>query len=178
MALCPRHRRSTATATAIVLAATLLTIAVAATAIGATNGKPPHLQGRFPVTATITASNFKGVRNGTHSADVYTFTSHCKIGTCKTVTLVRQGGTANRHYRSTLRRTASNIYVGTEGPYPYPCPGRPGGSKSKFTAKHTIRITAAYRTGRVAAFDGSSKYTITGCPVGRFVNYRLRAQRR
>ena len=58
-----------------------------------------------------------------------------------------------------------------------PRPAR-AAATSKFTAKHTIRITAAYRTGRVAAFDGSSKYTITGCPVGRFVNYRLRAQRR
>jgi hypothetical protein len=158
----------------VLSAAISVPLAVAAPIVLA--GHPARLSGRFSVQATITANNFKGVKKGTKSKDVYTFTATCKAGACAAVKLVRAGGTSKKHYRSTLKRTPAGTYTGTEGPIAYPCPTASGEGAATFTAKHTIKVTKSSKTGKATAFTGTSKYAIHNCSVGTFVNYTLKGK--
>jgi hypothetical protein len=131
-------------------------------------GSGPRLDGKFNVDATIKGNDF-GIAEGTETTDVFKFTSTCESGGCKKVKLDRKGGTANAHYKSTLRKESKGVYEGTEGPNPYSCPGS---DDATFTAKHHIEVTKA-RHGKAKKFKGTTKYKIQDCSFGSFVNYAL-----
>ena len=128
-----------------------------------------RLEGKYNVDATIKGNDF-GVAEGTVATDVFRFKSPCDEGPCRKVKLDRQGGTANAHYKSTLRKESKGVYEGTEGPNLYECPGSPDAT---FTAKHHIEITKA-RNGKARKFTGTTKYKIQDCSFGSFVNYALK----
>jgi hypothetical protein len=157
---------------------TALVVAIAALLAVATSvvtaAPAARLNGRFNVVSTITANNFTGVKKGTKSRDVYTFTARCTKGACARVTLARAGGSSRKNYRSTLSRTTSGTYTGTEGPFAYSCPVSSGNRAATFSARHTIKVTRSSTTGRVTAFTGTSRFTIRNCKVGTFVNYSLK----
>ena len=139
-------------------------LAVAPTVMAAVKAR---LAGTFDVTGTIKENDF-GIPPGTKTPDVWTFTG-CRRAGCKTVKVDRQGGaTANAHYKSTLHKVRRGVYKGTEGPYPYDCPGR---DDAMFTAAHTVKITKA-KNGKATVVGGSSKVKITNCGF-TYVNYSL-----
>ena len=122
-------------------------------------------------TPTFPAVPFKdndfGVPPGTTTADVFKFTGCRKVG-CRSVKLDQQGGTANAHYKFTLRKVKRGVYKGTGGPFPYKCPGV---NNSTFTATHTVKITKG-KDGKATQVSGSSKVKIANCRY-TFVNYAL-----
>jgi hypothetical protein len=136
----------------------------------ATAGKGPRLAGSFKVVATI-KDNDLGVPEGTKTNDVYKFKSTCDSGACAKVKLDRDGGN-HKHYKSTLHKESPGLYKGTEGPYPYDCPGT---DDARFTAKHTIEVTKA-RNGKAKKIGGKTNITIAGCSFGTFVKYSLKGE--
>jgi hypothetical protein len=126
-----------------------------------------RVAGTYDVDATIQQNDF-GIPPGTKSADVWKFTKCKRVG-CKSVHLDRQGGTANAHYQSTLKKVSKGVYKGTEGPFPYQCPQSPNAT---FTAVNTAKLTKA-KKGKATAWKGSEKVKIKNCSFATFVNYTL-----
>jgi hypothetical protein len=132
----------------------------------------PRLAGTFSVVGTIHENDFNPgpIPDGTTTKDVFKFTASCKAPkACATIALDRDGG-KHSHYKSTLRKTARGVYKGTEGPFPYSCPGS---NNATFTAKHVIRVTKA-RNRRAKTIGGTSKVKILNCSFATFVNYTLK----
>jgi hypothetical protein len=152
----------------LALAAAGLVAILASTAMAA-GGR--RIAGTFDVVGTIHGNDFPGpIPDGTTTKDVFKF-SGCKKAGCAKVKLDRDGGD-HSHYKSTLKKVRRGVYKGTEGPYPYSCPGSP---TSTFTAKHTVKITKA-KDGKATAIGGSSKVKIANCSVASFVNYTLKGE--
>ena len=121
-------------------------------------GAGPQLKGSFDVTGTVKDSDYgPAVPPGTKTTDAYSF--KCASGSCAKVKLNRDAG--GRHFKSTLHKTGSGRYKGTEGPEPYTCVD-PLGDPGQFTATHTIKVTKA-ANGHATKFSGQIKVVITGC---------------
>ena len=71
------------------------------------------------------------------TTETYTFKAPCGQGACSKVGLTRAYG--GKNLKSTLRRTGSGVYKGTEGPEPYVCLN-PIGTPGKFTGEHTVKV--------------------------------------
>jgi hypothetical protein len=139
-------------------------VAVVPVALAAVKAR---IAGTYDIDATFQQNDF-GVPAGTKTTDVWKFTK-CRKAGCKTVKLDRQGGTANAHYKSTLHRVRKGVYKGTEGPYPYKCPGT---NNATFTAANTVRLTKA-KDGKATEFKGTEKTKIQNCSLVSYVNYAL-----
>ena len=96
--------------------------------------------------AGIIAAN-AGIAN--LQADVFKFTASCKAPkACAKIKLDRDGGD-HSHYRSTLTKTAAGVYKGTEGPFPYKCPGSPSATFRSARCS-SAQIVAAAQSWRPA----------------------------
>ncbi|MEX0993238.1 MAG: hypothetical protein WDZ37_04500 [Solirubrobacterales bacterium] len=133
-------------------------------------GSGPRLNGSFKVTATITGDDYS-IPLPAKTTDTYKFKSTCASGACATVALDRASGT--RHVKSTLQKTASGVYQGTEGPDPYTCV-KPIGAAGQFTADHEIKVTKSKR-GKATKISGETKVHITGC-AETFENVKLKGK--